>query len=646
MAGIFWATPGQAAFDTLLEKTTSDLLPSSTPPDLVDTLQLADLIRSSAIPPATAVKSIQARITHQNPNVQLLALSVLDICIKNGGTPFLVQVGGKDFSTALETLARGKADGNRDVKDLVLKKLQDWAIAFQSKDTLRNVDLVRSYERLKNEGLPFPPKDPTATAAMVDSLSAPEWKDANYCTRCRTEFSTFNRKHHCRNCGLIFDQQCSSQSMPLEHFGVTEPVRVCDGCVKKLKEGKGAELARSTSLGANGSSSDTKLPQRSSTVSYSSRSDVKANGSSSRKSKEDEDLERAIAASLLDANPSASSGPAYQLRDPPPPAKQPGYNPSYTNNTESSAPTEEEDDPDLAAAIAASLRDMPPQHQQNLSYNPASTGGAAATYASLYPSSTSSYSYPAPAAAVTSSPYPSLPQPQSHALASYDLSPAESSTIYNFTSTLERPPPVLGSRERDLYEEARKAAPRLERGLEDAERRTEILVEMNDKLGEATRLFEGLLDRKVRDSRVKSTEYGQSPYSQPATSSYYQAPASYAAPPTTYAPYHQPQPLPHVLGSPSLPPQPVYNLAPAPPVPVAPQPQVQPQLQQQYHPPQPAHPQPAGYYKPSSFPAVPTGPLPSAFPAVPNANPAQLDYERERREREEAESKVGELIEL
>ncbi|KAL8293351.1 hypothetical protein RQP46_000052 [Phenoliferia psychrophenolica] len=527
MSGYLWASPAQTAFDGLLEKTTSDLLPSSTPPDLLATLQLADLIRSSSIPPAAATKSLLSRLQHANPNVQLLALAVLDICIKNGGTPFLTQVGGSEVSGALEVLARGKPDGNRDVRETVLRKLQDWATAFEMMQGLRGTDLVRSYERLRNEGIAFPPKDPTATAAMVDSLSAPEWDDAPYCTRCRTEFSTFNRKHHCRNCGHVFDQQCSAQSLPLPHYGVVEPVRVCDGCVKKLKDGTGAALARSTSLGAGGSASS-RLPERSSTVSYK-RSSGRTNSESAintgKRSKEDDDLERAIAASLLDANPSASSGPAFQLRNPAPTKSDNGYNPSYNNaRTTTAAPvssappaTEEDDDPDLAAAIAASLRDAP-------SSAPTSSG-TAATYASLYPSSSSAAStYPSLA------PQPHQPQPQQYqhaALPSYDLTPHESSTIETFSSTLQRPPPVLGSRERELYEDARRAAPRLERGLEDAERRTEILVEMNDKLGEATRLFEGLLERRVREARAKANEYPATSYAPaPQSASYYPTPVS------------------------------------------------------------------------------------------------------------------------
>lgn len=96
---------------------------------------------------------------------------MLDLLIKNAGMPFLNQVAGKECATELELLARGKPDGNRDVKERALGRLQDWATAFMGKEELRSSELVKAYERMRSEGLPFPPRDPTATAAMVDSLS-------------------------------------------------------------------------------------------------------------------------------------------------------------------------------------------------------------------------------------------------------------------------------------------------------------------------------------------------------------------------------------------------------------------------------------------------------------------------------------------
>ncbi|KAK4047875.1 Vacuolar protein-sorting-associated protein 27 [Microbotryomycetes sp. JL221] len=677
MSFLWGPTAPQAEFDALLGKflykTTSDLLPSSTPPDLVASLQLADLIRSTAVPAQTATKSILRRLKHANPNVQLLALGVLDICVKNGGTPFLIQVGSKETAQELETLGRGSASTNRDVKERVLAKLQDWATAFQGKDALRHTELVRTYERMRNEGLPFPARDPTATAAMVDSLSAPEWKDAPYCTRCRTEFTTFNRKHHCRNCGDVFDQQCSSNVSTLPHYGVTEPVRVCDGCIKKIKEGKGASVrARSASLDAK-SATRANLPERSATVSHGSKS--------SRKQKEDDDLQRAIEASLRDVNPSASSGPLFELRDPnakPPTAS--GYNPSYSNSsTNKKSHDAEEDDPDLAAAIAASLRDVAPRPSA-----PVGDDVPAATYASLY--GTNRQFYQPSTTTTTTTTMPNRPKYSS--LPSHDLSSSESMTLAEFASTLDRPPQrPIDSRDHELYERAQRAAPRLERGLEDAERRREILMEMNAKLGEATRLYQGLLEDHSRQ-RSSYTPYSSArpyhanpspvPPPQPYTVPVHSQPSSHYQ----YVPQTMGQPLPFVPSA----------VAPVPSQQYAGYSQQQQQQQQQSASPQlqqqsqPYYPhqqqqqnyqheatatsprqdvnpaqyeqnrpqqQPAGYYKPSSFPSVPTGPQAALFPSVPQQNPwEQEEKERQAREEEEEqrrrqeESQVGELIQL
>lgn len=257
---------------------------------------------------------------------------------------------------------------------------------------------------------------------------------------------------------------------------------------------------------------------RSSTGSYSKTTNNNTHRSSlstsalgarnGRKSKEDEDLEKAIAASLLDVggSPSSTTGPAYQLRDRPNSAPHASSTTGYSSQHReiskptpyappaSTRPEAEETDPDLAAAIAASLRDLAD-----------APSAPSETYASLYPSS-SSNSYPSSAA-------PPLPPSAQYApLPSYDLSSHETADLESFSSAVlsgqARPE---GQRERELYVRARGVLPKLERGMEDASRRRQILVEMNEKLGEATRLYGNLLEERVKSSeeRVKSGGGGE-----------------------------------------------------------------------------------------------------------------------------------------
>jgi growth factor-regulated tyrosine kinase substrate len=73
--------------------------------------------------------------------------------------------------------------------------------------------------------------------AMFDVEEAPQWvhdSDAKNCYRCRTEFSAFNRRHHCRACGQIFCNTCSSKTAAIPKYGIEKEVRVCDTCFEKL----------------------------------------------------------------------------------------------------------------------------------------------------------------------------------------------------------------------------------------------------------------------------------------------------------------------------------------------------------------------------------------------------------------------------
>ena len=64
--------------------------------------------------------------------------------------------------------------------------------------------------------------------------------EVNECNECRNTFHAFRRKHHCRNCGMIFCNECSKNKMTVR--GSANPKRVCDQCCLILKPNKKSVL--------------------------------------------------------------------------------------------------------------------------------------------------------------------------------------------------------------------------------------------------------------------------------------------------------------------------------------------------------------------------------------------------------------------
>ncbi|XP_071792749.1 lateral signaling target protein 2 homolog isoform X1 [Asterias amurensis] len=67
------------------------------------------------------------------------------------------------------------------------------------------------------------------TAYQDPPLWVPD-DSATECTSCKALFTMLRRKHHCRNCGRIFCNRCSANSVPLPRYGQLSPVRVCNRC--------------------------------------------------------------------------------------------------------------------------------------------------------------------------------------------------------------------------------------------------------------------------------------------------------------------------------------------------------------------------------------------------------------------------------
>jgi hypothetical protein len=56
--------------------------------------------------------------------------------------------------------------------------------------------------------------------------------DVNNCLKCGTQFNFFVRRHHCRNCGGVFCNECSKNT---HVFDNNNSYRVCDTCFNNFK---------------------------------------------------------------------------------------------------------------------------------------------------------------------------------------------------------------------------------------------------------------------------------------------------------------------------------------------------------------------------------------------------------------------------
>lgn len=195
----------------------------------------------------------------------------------------------------------------------------------------------------------------------------PEWVDSDVCMRCRTPFTFTNRKHHCRNCGNCFDQQCSTKSIPLPHLGILQAVRVDDGCYAKLTDKSGKGGGGGSGPGQERSTLYSNFPPKARSTSGMQPRDARIDDGF------DEDLKKALAMSLEEVR-SHSRGyvPNQTNGSSPEQTKVNGHSPTPK-------PAVEEEDEDLKAAIAASLADMEEQKQKHAAALKEHTSSAGAT---------------------------------------------------------------------------------------------------------------------------------------------------------------------------------------------------------------------------------------------------------------------------
>ncbi|KAJ7305976.1 hypothetical protein JRQ81_010342 [Phrynocephalus forsythii] len=158
-----------------LEKATDGSLQSE---DWTLNMEICDIINETEEGPKDAIRALKKRLNgNKNYREVMLALTVLETCVKNCGHRFHVLVASRDFiDGVLVKIISPKNNPPAIVQDKVLALIQAWADAFRSSPDLTGV--VHIYEELKRKGVEFPMADldalsPIHTPQRV-SKSVPE----------------------------------------------------------------------------------------------------------------------------------------------------------------------------------------------------------------------------------------------------------------------------------------------------------------------------------------------------------------------------------------------------------------------------------------------------------------------------------------
>lgn len=126
-----------------------------------------------------------------------------------------------DATSQLKTQLQQRSGLEKEMQRLQDEKRELQKICEEQEQALQEMGLHLSQSKLKMEDIKEVNKALKGNAWLKDD-------EATSCKQCEKEFSISRRKHHCRNCGDIFCNNCSSNELALPSY--PKPVRICDSC--------------------------------------------------------------------------------------------------------------------------------------------------------------------------------------------------------------------------------------------------------------------------------------------------------------------------------------------------------------------------------------------------------------------------------
>ncbi|KAK5625437.1 hypothetical protein RRF57_001154 [Xylaria bambusicola] len=154
--------------------------PENYEPNLALNLEIADLINSKkGTAPREAAVAIVNYINSRNPNVGLLALNLLDICVKNCGYPFHLQISAKEFLNELvRRFPERPPFRYTRVQSKILEAIEEWRSTIcETSRYKEDLGFIRDMHRLLSyKGYHFPEvrRDDVAVLNPSDNLKSAE----------------------------------------------------------------------------------------------------------------------------------------------------------------------------------------------------------------------------------------------------------------------------------------------------------------------------------------------------------------------------------------------------------------------------------------------------------------------------------------